>query len=336
MLSTIFIALGLAAQAGGQAVANPAGPEIRGVLFHSPSCPHCRTVLARDLPPLEELWGTRLNILRVDVSDTRGAGLYRASVSALALPEDRRGVPMLLMGTEVMLGSGEIPARLPGAIQAAAETGLDWPRIPGLDEYLTAAGRETAPGLQDAGQGPPSGAGLAWAVLALLVLSLVGGLGARVFDAGSGDADRYRTPPLSVALIAGSLVLMGLGVSGYLALSALQGGEAVCGPVGDCAAVHASPYATVLGVPVAILGVLFFGGVGVLWLALSRIPQVGGILLAASLGGVVFSLYLTVLELFVIRAVCLWCLASAASAAGIFGILAVSVPWAVSNGTGVE
>jgi uncharacterized membrane protein len=35
------------------------------------------------------------------------------------------------------------------------------------------------------------------------------------------------------------------------------------------------------------------------------------VLLGASLFGVVFSIYLTVLELFVIHAVCMWCLSSA-------------------------
>jgi uncharacterized membrane protein len=163
-------------------------------------------------------------------------------------------------------------------------------------------------------------------VVALLVLSLVGGLWVRVSEAGGDQAALYRAPPRPVVLAAGSLVLMGLGVSGYLALTAIRGEAAVCGPVGDCAAVHGSPYATVLGVPVAVLGVAFFLSVGILWLALSRFPRAGVLLLAAGLGGVVFSLYLTVLEIFVIRAVCLWCLASAASVAGIFGLLAVSVP----------
>jgi uncharacterized membrane protein len=73
---------------------------------------------------------------------------------------------------------------------------------------------------------------------------------------------------------------------------------------------QASRYATVLGVPVAVLG--FVGYTGLLASAVLR-GEVGvnlGFLIA--LVGTLFSAYITYLEVFVIHAICQWCLASAA------------------------
>ena len=73
---------------------------------------------------------------------------------------------------------------------------------------------------------------------------------------------------------------------------------------------QSSHYAAVLGVPVSVLGFVGYSG-----LLLSAVLQghVGvylGFLMA--LVGTVFSVYLTYLEVFLIHAICQWCLASAA------------------------
>jgi uncharacterized membrane protein len=112
------------------------------------------------------------------------------------------------------------------------------------------------------------------------------------------------------------LALAGLGVSIYLAYVEINQVEAVCGPVGECNIVQASPYARILGVPIAVLGILNYLLVMTLWLGRRWLPGLWAImpalgLLGLSLVGVLFSIYLTWLEIFVIRAVCLWCLSSA-------------------------
>ncbi len=93
------------------------------------------------------------------------------------------------------------------------------------------------------------------------------------------------------------------------------GGPIVCG-VGDCATVQSSQYATLGPVPVSVIGVLGY----VVLLALAFVglrPDhresrlIGGLLLAGSLGGGLFSAYLTYLEAFVIEAWCQYCVASA-------------------------
>ncbi|MBI4279150.1 MAG: vitamin K epoxide reductase family protein [Armatimonadetes bacterium] len=124
--------------------------------------------------------------------------------------------------------------------------------------------------------------------------------------------DPIRTRRLLVGLAAA-----GLAVTGYLALVYSRGTAPVCIGSG-CAAVAASPYARLAGVPISYLGVAFYGAVLVLAAAHATVPRAADGLLALSLAGVIFSAYLTYAELFLIRALCVWCVASAAIVAGIF------------------
>lgn len=113
------------------------------------------------------------------------------------------------------------------------------------------------------------------------------------------------------------LALAGLFVSLYLWLHKLGLiGVLQCG-TGGCDTVQASRYADFLGLPVALYGVI---GYAVLFAVSLRAvqrpdapPRRSDLTLAvlASLG-FVFTVYLTAVELFVIHAVCRWCLGSAA------------------------
>lgn len=124
----------------------------------------------------------------------------------------------------------------------------------------------------------------------------------------SGPADRG---PLGLPLLA--VTLVGLLASGYLVAVRLAGDAPVCGPVSGCDTVSSSPYATVLGIPVAALG---FGLSIVLvtcavtwWRRRDRraLLLAYGLLLPATL----VVAYLTYLELFVIHAICAWCVSYA-------------------------
>lgn len=112
------------------------------------------------------------------------------------------------------------------------------------------------------------------------------------------------------------LALLGLLDASYLAAERLRGGEPFCPIGGGCATVQNSPFAVLLGVPVAYLGVLAYLILfALLLVSLSRV-QVFGVpmrlaLLAVSSIGVLFSLYLTYLQLAVIHALCFWCVVSA-------------------------
>jgi uncharacterized membrane protein len=117
--------------------------------------------------------------------------------------------------------------------------------------------------------------------------------------------------------MAGALVsLAGVFVSAYLWLYKLGlMGEIVCG-TGGCETVQLSPYSRFLGVEVPLIGLVGYAGLLGLTLAslqpryaAARWPVAA---LAALSGlGVAFTAYLTYLELFVIHAICRWCVVSA-------------------------
>ncbi len=122
---------------------------------------------------------------------------------------------------------------------------------------------------------------------------------------------RYRQ---TIALLA----LVGLFVALYLWLHALgfgAGGPIKCG-TGSCDTVQASPWAVFLGLPVASYGVVGYLAIFVVALVALRPAALlerkwNVLLVGLSTVGVLFTAYLTYLELFVIHAICRWCVGSA-------------------------
>src|SRR3954449_2554731 len=106
------------------------------------------------------------------------------------------------------------------------------------------------------------------------------------------------------------LALAGIGVATYIAIAESGGGSPKCLAGGHgCETVANSRYSHLAGINVAVIGIL--GYVALLGAALAPGDpgRFGGFL--AALVGFGFSAYLTYLELFVIDAVCQWCVASA-------------------------
>lgn len=118
-----------------------------------------------------------------------------------------------------------------------------------------------------------------------------------------------RLRSLHPALLLAVLDLVGLSIAGYLSFVELRGDLPACGVLKGCEEVALSPYSRIGGVPVAVFGVAL--SVVLLSLALAWWRSGDGRLLAAhyglSLVGVVFEVYFTWLEVFVIGAVCIWC-----------------------------
>jgi uncharacterized membrane protein len=101
------------------------------------------------------------------------------------------------------------------------------------------------------------------------------------------------------------LALLGLAISAYLTWVHYAGIEPVCTGISDCERVQSSDYAELVGVPVAVLGLLGYSTiVASLW---TRVEVTA---LLAYLA-VAFSAYLTWAEVFKIDAICQWCVASA-------------------------
>ena len=111
------------------------------------------------------------------------------------------------------------------------------------------------------------------------------------------------------------LVIVGLLDSIYLAWLKFANATAACGNIGDCESVNSSPYAEVAGIPIALFG----AGAYLLMLILLIIePRYEFWRANASLGifgislaGVLYSAYLTYVEIAILHAICPFCVLSA-------------------------
>ncbi len=121
-----------------------------------------------------------------------------------------------------------------------------------------------------------------------------------------------------------ALAVAGLLVAAYLTYSGLSDSDALCRPGGGCDRVRQSAYAEVLGVPVALIGVLGYLGILAVLLFEKSVQfftsQGPMIIFGLSLIGFLYSLYLTYLELFVLFAICPYCVASAVIMTLIFAL----------------
>ncbi|MDT8306108.1 MAG: vitamin K epoxide reductase family protein [Anaerolineae bacterium] len=110
-----------------------------------------------------------------------------------------------------------------------------------------------------------------------------------------------------------ALAIAGIAVAGYLGYVRLAETAPVCGPLVDCGLLQTSTYAAIMGVPVAFLGLLANLGCLALWWMQQRPGDewAAAALLLLAVFGTLVSVYLTAVELFVLRAVCPWCLLSA-------------------------
>lgn len=335
-------------------------PVVRVVFFFSPTCGHCEYVINEILPGVFDEYGGEpsvffdetlppedvafyemtngtLDILFADVMVDAGADLYVSDTERLAIPDDRMGVPRLVVMDDYYVGSGEIPAELPGIIESGlAAGGIPWPSIPGIEDAIAAVpgmadgnqpiGDQDTPDNEPAAALPaaedetvadrfsndPVGNSLAVVVLVAMVASLVT-VPILIGNGRLGSAPGWLVPVLAI---------VGIGVSIYLGSVEASGAEAVCGPVGDCNAVQQSEYASIFGIPIGIIGVIGYGLLLTGWIvsraAGGMFADLGSILAGAiAFGGTLFSIYLTFLEPFVIGATCMWCLTSAVAITGL-------------------
>ncbi|HXY16716.1 MAG TPA: vitamin K epoxide reductase family protein [Gaiellaceae bacterium] len=111
---------------------------------------------------------------------------------------------------------------------------------------------------------------------------------------------------LRLALFA--VAVAGVGVSAYLTWVHYHPAALVCTRGGGCETVQQSHYAVLLGVPIAVYGLVAWAAV--LALALLDTPETRLALATIALASLAFVVYLVVLQLAVIHAVCVWCMAN--------------------------
>ena len=138
------------------------------------------------------------------------------------------------------------------------------------------------------------------------------------------DRRLYRT-----ALV---LAVVGIAIAAYLTYVHYAGIEPACS-TGGCEVVQTSEWADVYGLPVAVLGLFGYLSILASLLALRGDAQLFASA-ALSLVSFLYSGYLTYQELFTIKAICQWCVASAV----VLTLLAIVTLWRllVSGGKPTE
>ena len=120
-----------------------------------------------------------------------------------------------------------------------------------------------------------------------------------------------------VALVA----LAGTAVAGYLTYVHYRPDALICTSSGGCETVQESSYAELVGIPVALLGLLAY--LAVLALILWDTEAARTAVAVIALGGAAFAVYLVALQAFVIDAWCVWCLVNDLLLVPLLAILAV-------------
>ena len=118
--------------------------------------------------------------------------------------------------------------------------------------------------------------------------------------------------------------LIGLVDSAYLAYLKLANATASCAGIGDCDSVNSSKYAEVAGIPIALIG----AGAYLTMLALLFLEKRSNFwreqsplfMFVLTLIGVLYSAYLTYIEIAVLHAICPYCVLSAVVLVIMFGI----------------
>lgn len=111
------------------------------------------------------------------------------------------------------------------------------------------------------------------------------------------------------------LSLIGALDSAYLSWVKVSHQEAFCGGSGECATVANSPYSEIFGIPIAFLGLaayLVIVGLHIFERRAEFWAQNAPLLIfGITLAGTIYSAYLTYLEIWVIYAICPYCVISA-------------------------
>jgi len=135
------------------------------------------------------------------------------------------------------------------------------------------------------------------------------------------------------------LSVYGLGASIYLTITHFEPKALACvsSATFNCEKVTQSPQSEIFGIPVAILGLAFFVPMLLLclpaaWRSADRRIHLARLVL--SITGVGMILYLIVTELFVIKAICLWCTSVHVTTFLLFVVIATTSPVVLDPGYG--
>jgi uncharacterized membrane protein len=135
--------------------------------------------------------------------------------------------------------------------------------------------------------------------------------------------------------VAIGLAVIGLIDTIYLSYVKIAHAEVFCGGSRACDTVNTSPYSEIGGIPIAylglvanliILGLLILESRGEFWRQYSPV-----IVFGMTLAGVIYSMYLTYIEIAVLRAICPYCVVNAVVMVLLFVVSLIRLFWDTSS-----
>jgi len=310
-------------------------PVVYALMFWMDGCPHCHDVMDYVLPPLQMQYGDQMYVHLIEIATMEQVDALYAAAEAAGLSRNQVGVPLMFVGDQVLIGRDEIQNDFPRLLaQYLPLGGLGFSTLTALAQFLPdlpdelaaeapvveppAAGATAVPlPAAPVNEGAATFGEPAYDGFTLAIITLVGMVVALAYTAVRFWQARQGKPlPAAPGWLMTGLplvALVGLGVAGYLAYIETQPVVPICGPVGDCQAVQQSEYAYLFGIPIGVIGVIGYVAILAAWLwgVVKNDNRAFLLLLGMTSFGVLFSIYLTYLEPFVIGAVCAWCLTSA-------------------------
>jgi len=287
-----------------------ASDKVHVVLFWSPTCPHCHDVIENILPPIEEKFKDKLSITYIMLYKESQAAPFYKLASEYGIERNDAGVPFMIIGDKVLIGTDQIEKEMPRLIQDGIKQG----GIPFPEKVLHS---EFAKYVDIKSTENGSFEGRPYTIFTALFLSIIAlySILSFKFKALIKFITFFETIRNYLIPI---FIFIGFLISVYLFHLEITDSSGVCILFSGCNEVQRSSFSHLFGIiPLALLEMLLFVGLFVLWLYSYRfrntmIFQISSkkILFWINFSAVVVAIYLTILEIFVIKAACVYCLIS--------------------------
>ena len=113
----------------------PCDPSaVHGLYFYSTDCAHCMEVLNEVLLPMEDEFGTKLDIRLVEIDYADNYELLINAEAYYGVSAEERAIPTLIINGDVLIGEDEIRSKVRSVVeQGILNGGIDWPDIPDFD-----------------------------------------------------------------------------------------------------------------------------------------------------------------------------------------------------------
>ena len=110
---------------------------VHGLYFYSTDCPHCMAVLEELMRPMENEFGTKLDIRLVEIDYAENYELLIRTEEHFGVKPENRAIPTLIIGSEIYIGETVIRDNLRKTVEDGIENGgIGWPDIPDFDPGL--------------------------------------------------------------------------------------------------------------------------------------------------------------------------------------------------------